>query len=101
MFLSDSFIKMPHGCLSFIQVEESSYVFEAKTIHRMESLVLATLEWEMNPVTPHSFLDYITRRLRLKNHLCWEFLRSCERILLSVLTGKLNHPNLSLYLFIL
>ncbi|KAJ9674327.1 hypothetical protein PVL29_023715 [Vitis rotundifolia] len=70
----------------FIQVEETMYVFEAKTIQRMEILVLSTLRWKMNPVTPLSFLDYITRRLGLKNHLCWEFLKRCERILLSVLS---------------
>lgn len=68
------------------QVEESKYVFEAKTIQRMEILVLSTLQWKMNPVTPLSFLDFITRRLGLKNHLCWEFLRRCELVLLSLLS---------------
>jgi cyclin D3 len=87
----------PYGCLCFVQVEEARYLYEAKTIMRMEILVLTTLRWDMNPVTPLSFLDYITRRLGLKDHLCYEFLRKCERILLSVLTGKLNHPNLSLF----
>nr|GMD94616.1 cyclin-D3-1-like isoform X1 [Ipomoea batatas] len=57
------------------QVEESKYVFEAKTIQRMELLVLSNLQWKMNPVTPFSFLDYIARRLELKGHLCCEFLR--------------------------
>ncbi|RVW99985.1 Cyclin-D3-1 [Vitis vinifera] len=69
-----------------LQVEETMYVFEAKTIQRMEIMVLSTLRWKMNPVTPLSFLDYITRRLGLKNHLCWEFLKRCERVLLSVLS---------------
>ncbi|GMH04001.1 hypothetical protein Nepgr_005840 [Nepenthes gracilis] len=71
-----------------LQVEETKFVFEAKTIRRMEILVLSTLEWKMNPVTPHSFLDYITRRLGLKDHLCWEFLRRCERILLSIVSDS-------------
>ena len=68
-------------------MEESKYVFEAKTIKRMELLVLSTLQWKMNPVTPISFLEYIIRRLGLKNNLCWEFLRRCESIVLSVITG--------------
>ncbi|KAK7310831.1 hypothetical protein RJT34_08585 [Clitoria ternatea] len=68
-----------------LQVEDTKYLFEAKTIKRMEILVLSTLGWKMNPVTPVSFLDYITRRLGLKNHLCWEFLKRCEGVLLSVL----------------
>ncbi|XVF64120.1 hypothetical protein PTKIN_Ptkin09bG0141800 [Pterospermum kingtungense] len=71
-----------------LQVGESRYVFEAKTIQRMEILVLSTLQWKMNPVTPLSFLDYIARRLGLKDHLCWEFLRRCNRILLSVISDS-------------
>lgn len=68
------------------QVEDSSPVFEAKNIQRMELLVLSSLKWKMNPVTPLSFLDYMTRRLGLTGHLCWEFLRRCEHVLLSVIS---------------
>ncbi|TKY57857.1 Cyclin-D3-1 protein [Spatholobus suberectus] len=67
-----------------LQLEESRYLFEAKTVKRMEILVLSTLGWKMNPVTPLSFLDYITRKLGLKGYLCWEFFRRCETVLLSV-----------------
>lgn len=69
-----------------LQVEESKYVFEAKTINRMEILVLSTLDWKMNPVTPISFLDYMTRRFGLKDHLCWEFLKRCEFILVNLIS---------------
>ncbi|XP_077225413.1 cyclin-D3-1-like [Tasmannia lanceolata] len=68
-----------------LQVEESRYVFEAKTIQRMELLVLSTLKWKMNPVTPLSFIHHIIRRLGLKTLLHWDFLRSCERLLLSLI----------------
>ncbi|GAB2222453.1 hypothetical protein Drorol1_Dr00013674 [Drosera rotundifolia] len=71
-----------------LQVEDANYVFEAKTIQRMEILVLSTLGWKMNPVTPHSFVDYIARRLGLKNHLCWEFLRRTERALVSLISDS-------------
>ncbi|KAM3340787.1 hypothetical protein P3S68_028421 [Capsicum galapagoense] len=67
------------------QVEDIKYVFEAKTIQRMELLVLSSLKWRMNPVTPLSFLDHIIRRLRLKNNVQWEFLRRCESLLLSLI----------------
>ncbi|GAV71731.1 Cyclin_N domain-containing protein/Cyclin_C domain-containing protein [Cephalotus follicularis] len=67
-----------------LQAEETKYVFEAKTIQRMELLVLSTLNWKMHPVTPLSFLDHIIRRLGLKTHLQWEFLRRCELLLLSL-----------------
>ncbi|KAE9618690.1 hypothetical protein Lal_00047953 [Lupinus albus] len=68
-----------------LQVEDTKYVFEAKTIQRMELLVLSTLKWKMHPVTPLSFLDHIIRRLGLKTNLHWEFLKRCENLLLSVL----------------
>ncbi|KAK4410044.1 Cyclin-D3-3 [Sesamum angolense] len=69
-----------------LQVEESKYVFEAKTIQRMELLVLSTLHWKMNPVTPISFFDHIVRRFELITNLHWEFLRRCESVLLSIIT---------------
>ncbi|GAU24284.1 hypothetical protein TSUD_48720 [Trifolium subterraneum] len=68
-----------------LQVQDTKYVFEAKTIQRMELLILSTLKWKMHPVTPHSFLDHIIRRFGLKTNLHWEFLRRCENLLLSVL----------------
>ncbi|KAJ8764417.1 hypothetical protein K2173_006157 [Erythroxylum novogranatense] len=71
-----------------LQVEESKYVFEAKTIKRMELLVLSTLRWRMNLVTPISFFDYIVRRIGLKNHLPMEFLCRCERLVLSVVADS-------------
>ncbi|KAI3451983.1 hypothetical protein Pfo_008648 [Paulownia fortunei] len=69
-----------------LQVEESKYLFGAKTIQRMELLVLSTLQWKMNPVTPISFFDHIARRFGLITNLHWEFLRRCESIILSIIT---------------
>lgn len=67
-------------------------MFEAKTIKKMEILILSTLGWKMNPATPLSFIDFIIRRLGLKDHLiCWEFLKRCEGVLLSVIrSGKFS-----------
>ncbi|KAG4930684.1 hypothetical protein JHK82_047759 [Glycine max] len=71
-----------------LQVEESRFVFEAKTIQRMELLVLSTLKWRMHPVTPISFFEHIVRRLGLKSRLHWEFLWRCERVLLNVIADS-------------
>ncbi|CAN8229488.1 unnamed protein product [Cochlearia groenlandica] len=70
------------------QVEETKYVFEAKTIQRMEILVLSTLQWKMHLITPISFLDHIIRRLGLKNNTHWDFLNNCHRLLLSVISDS-------------
>lgn len=71
-----------------LQVEESRFVFEAKTIQRMELLVLSTLKWRMHPVTPISFFEHIVRRLGLKSRLHWEFMWRCERVLLTVIVDS-------------
>ncbi|VYS64841.1 unnamed protein product [Arabidopsis thaliana] len=70
------------------QVEETKYVFEAKTIQRMELLILSTLEWKMHLITPISFVDHIIRRLGLKNNAHWDFLNKCHRLLLSVISDS-------------
>lgn len=80
------------------QVEESDYVFESKTIQRMEILVLSTLQWRMNPVTPISFLDCIASKLGFFGQISREFLRRCHCLLLSLLSGtklRCSSPSLS------
>ncbi|KAF3445996.1 hypothetical protein FNV43_RR11174 [Rhamnella rubrinervis] len=46
-----------------LQVGELKYVFEARTIQRMELLVLSTLRWRMQAVTPFSFIDYFLSKI--------------------------------------
>ncbi|XP_022033285.1 cyclin-D4-1 [Helianthus annuus] len=47
-----------------LQAFESRFVFEAKTIQRMEMVVLTTLKWRMQSVTPFSFIDSFIRKLK-------------------------------------
>ncbi|KAG9159347.1 hypothetical protein Leryth_017978 [Lithospermum erythrorhizon] len=68
-----------------LQVEKSKYVFEAKTIMRMELLVLSTLKWRTSIVTPISFFDHFVRRFGLWTNHHKEFSKRCEQILLSVI----------------
>ncbi|KAG6512274.1 cyclin-D3-2-like [Zingiber officinale] len=43
--------------------EEGGFLFEPKTVRRMELLVLSSLGWKMNPVTPLSFIHHLLPRL--------------------------------------
>jgi hypothetical protein len=45
------------------QVTEAKFVFEGRTIKRMELLVLSTLKWRMQAVTACSFIDYFLHKL--------------------------------------
>ncbi|XP_010531357.1 PREDICTED: cyclin-D2-1-like [Tarenaya hassleriana] len=41
-----------------LQVGDPKFLFEAKTLQRMELLVLNTLNWRLKVLTPFSFIDY-------------------------------------------
>lgn len=56
---------------------------------KMELLVLSSLQWKMNPVTPLAIFDYTMRRLGLITHrLHSESINRCERFALAVVNGK-------------
>lgn len=46
-----------------LQMLETTYVFEPKTIQRMELLVMATLKWRLRSVTPFDYLHYFISML--------------------------------------
>ncbi|CAN1188702.1 CYCD4-1 [Linum perenne] len=50
-----------------LQVGEAKYVFEARTIQRMELLILSKLGWRMQAITPFSFLDNFFNRIMMNN----------------------------------
>ncbi|KAJ8567298.1 hypothetical protein K7X08_019506 [Anisodus acutangulus] len=77
-----------------LQVADSRFVFEAKTIQRMELLVLSTLKWKMNLVTPLSYIDHIMRRFGFMTNLHLDFVKKCERLILDIITDSrlLHYP---------
>lgn len=46
-----------------LQMFETTYIFEPKTIQRMELLVLSTLKWRLRSVTPFDYLHYFISML--------------------------------------
>ncbi|XP_047977780.1 cyclin-D1-1-like isoform X1 [Salvia hispanica] len=44
-------------CLVELQSLERTYIFEPKTVQRMELLILTTLDWRLRSVTPFDYLD--------------------------------------------
>ena len=45
------------------QVGDPQFVFEAKSIQRMELLVLNRLEWRLRAITPCSYIRYFLRKM--------------------------------------
>ncbi|KAM3275875.1 hypothetical protein ACQJBY_044327 [Aegilops geniculata] len=70
-----------------LQAGDARYVFEAKTIQRMELLVLSTLKWRMQAVTPFSYLDYFLHQLSGGNAPSSQAVREATELILCISRG--------------
>ncbi|KAF5741044.1 cyclin-D1-1-like [Tripterygium wilfordii] len=46
-----------------LQVEGAKYIFEPRTIRRMEFLVLSVLDWRLRSITPFTFISFFACKL--------------------------------------
>lgn len=68
---------------------DARFVFEARTIQRMELLVLSTLKWRMQAVTPFSFIDYFLTKINGGDQIASSSsIMKCIELILSTLQGK-------------
>ncbi|XP_019174167.1 PREDICTED: cyclin-D4-2-like isoform X2 [Ipomoea nil] len=70
-----------------LQVGDARFVFEARTIQRMELLVLSTLKWRMQAVTPFSFIDYFLTKINGDQIASSSSIMKCIDLILSTLQG--------------
>lgn len=70
-----------------LQAGESKFVFEARTIQRMELLVLSTLSWRMQAVTPFSYLDHFLRKINGGNLPLRTLISRSVQLVLSIAKG--------------
>uniref|UniRef100_A0A0E0KEL0 Uncharacterized protein n=1 Tax=Oryza punctata TaxID=4537 RepID=A0A0E0KEL0_ORYPU len=68
-----------------LQVCNPEYVFDAKTIHRMEIVVLTTLKWRMQTVTPFTYIDHFLDKINEGNPITNELISRCTEIILSTM----------------
>ncbi|KAI3456358.1 hypothetical protein Pfo_013021 [Paulownia fortunei] len=52
--------------LSHLQREEG-FEFDSQSVHRMETILLATLQWRMRSITPFSFLQYFLSLFKIED----------------------------------
>ncbi|KAL1215337.1 Cyclin-D1-1 [Cardamine amara subsp. amara] len=70
-------------CLFDFQVEGVKYIFEAKTIKRMELLVLSVLDWRLRSVTPFDFLSFFAYKIDPLGTFLGFFISHATEIILS------------------
>ncbi|KAL9166196.1 hypothetical protein ABFS82_05G013700 [Erythranthe guttata] len=46
-----------------LQVEDAKFIFEARTIQRMELLVLRVLDWKLRSITPFCYLRFFAHKI--------------------------------------
>ncbi|KAI3820242.1 hypothetical protein L1987_07786 [Smallanthus sonchifolius] len=70
-----------------LQVCESRFVFEAKIIQKMELLVLTTLKWRMQTVTPFSFVDAFIGKLDCDKTISRSLILRATQLILCLIDG--------------
>lgn len=70
-----------------LQGADGKFVFEAKTIQRMELLVLTTLKWRMQTITPFSFIDYFINKINSDQIVSTSSIDKPVQLILSTLKG--------------
>lgn len=75
---------------------ESKYIFEAKTIQRMELLVLNTLKWRMQAITPFSFIDYFLQKINDDEASIGASILQSSELILSTVRGTCLYSILTL-----
>uniref|UniRef100_A0A0D9VUU1 Uncharacterized protein n=1 Tax=Leersia perrieri TaxID=77586 RepID=A0A0D9VUU1_9ORYZ len=61
------------------------YVFDAKTIRRMETVILTTLKWRMQAVTPFSYIDHFLHKINEGKPLTCELVSRCTELILGTM----------------
>uniref|UniRef100_A0A804QE57 Cyclin-like domain-containing protein n=1 Tax=Zea mays TaxID=4577 RepID=A0A804QE57_MAIZE len=75
-----------------LQVCDVKFEFEARTIGRMELLVLATLKWRMQAVTPFTFISYFLDKFNGGKPPSLALASRCTDIIIGTLKDHLRLP---------
>ncbi|KAL2347387.1 hypothetical protein Fmac_001387 [Flemingia macrophylla] len=78
-------IKVPHSV--DLQVGEPKFLFEAKTIQKMELLLLSTLRWKMGALTPCSFIDYFLGKITCEPRPAKSAISGSLQLILGIIRG--------------
>ncbi|XP_009614202.1 cyclin-D4-2-like isoform X1 [Nicotiana tomentosiformis] len=70
-----------------LQIKEAKFVFEARTIQRMELHVLSTLKWRMHAITPFTFIDYFIKKINGDQTASRSLITKAVKVILRTLKG--------------
>lgn len=70
-----------------LQVGEPKFVFQAKTIQRMELMILSSLGWKMHALTPCSFIDYFLAKIGCEKYPEKSLIARSVQLILNIIKG--------------
>lgn len=70
-----------------LQVGEPKFVFQAKTIQRMELMILSSLGWKMRALTPCSFIDYFLAKISCEKYPDKSLIARSVLLILNIIKG--------------
>ncbi|KAK9119627.1 hypothetical protein Scep_017720 [Stephania cephalantha] len=68
-----------------IQVGDAKFIFEPRTIRRMELLVLSALDWRLRSVTPFNFLHFFANKVDSKGTIMGFLIAKATEIILMIM----------------
>ncbi|XP_020578457.1 cyclin-D2-1-like isoform X2 [Phalaenopsis equestris] len=68
-----------------LQVEGAKYIFEPRTICKMELLVLTALKWRLRSVTPFNYIDFFASKVDPSGLYATDLVSSAAQIILSAI----------------
>ncbi|CAA2997929.1 cyclin-D4-1-like [Olea europaea subsp. europaea] len=70
-----------------LQVGEPKFVFEGKTIQKMELLILGILKWKMQAYTPCSFMDHFLKKINDDEVPSWPLITRSIQLIMNTIKG--------------
>ncbi|PIA40380.1 hypothetical protein AQUCO_02500226v1 [Aquilegia coerulea] len=70
-----------------LQVEGTKFIFEPRTICRMELLVLTALDWRLRSITPFTFIDYFASKIDSSGSCIGFLISRATQVILNAIQG--------------
>ncbi|KAF5200671.1 Cyclin-d1-1 [Thalictrum thalictroides] len=70
-----------------LQVEGTKFIFEPRTICRMELLVLTALDWRLRSITPFTFIDYFASKIDSSGSCIGFLISRATEVILNTIRG--------------
>lgn len=73
-----------------MQMDEKKYLFDKKTLRTTELLILSTLNWRMQAITPFSYIDFFLNKVNGDQVPIGDSILQSFRLIMSTVRGNFS-----------